>query len=147
MPIPSRKAARYNLADELFPLLTAVDTGASYAYEPADFKGKSPVVYLCSDGSDRPPFTNAGIKTTFYFNLHLLVLYADLEGKLWYEKDAADGLDDLECQLTDAMTQKRMTPGKWKNLFRDGRSRADLPEIIGGEMYLHEIITVGMEVF
>lgn len=140
--ISDRKAARA----ALYTLLAAALTNASagYKYSPHEFKGVSPVFYISSSGTESVPFTGRGVKNRFFLNVHLLALYAIDD--TYTEEVAENALDDLENQLRLALAGNRKT-ADWQDIRYTGRSSADEPLVIGGELYLHEIIPLVMEVY
>lgn len=140
--ITNRKEAR----STLYTLLAASLTGAQagYKYAAHDFGGASPVFYLSSSGTESTPMTGRGVKNRFFINVHLLTLYAS--GDVYTEEIAEDTLDLLEDQLRQAMAVNRKT-ADWQDARFAGRSSADAPLMVGGELYLHEVISIVMEAY
>jgi len=109
-----------------------------------DFGGKTPVATVLSAGSDRPPMTMEGGRTTFFLSLNNWVLYSSEEDS-WTEQDAEDKMDDLERQVAEFVHSNRRTTS-WDYLAYDSRSIIrTIP--IGGDMYLHEQFSIRVEVF
>lgn len=115
-----------------------------YRYQIGDFRGQSPVGVLTSAGTKRERMTFMGSKATFFFDLHLFVLYAD-PGTTWDEEDAEDALDDIEAEVA-ALLDANQRSADWEAIDYADRSTA-LPVVIGGAEYKHEIIPLSVEVF
>jgi hypothetical protein len=139
---PSRKKFRADLKDEISPLLTSLQKQDDFfQYEPASYGARSPIVFLRPSGSSTQGHTRTDDDTTFYVELHVLALYGDMVGKVYNEEAATDLLDDIEQQVRDAVKIKRRVEGKWQDLSIDGRT-AITNEPVGGDLYLHESITL-----
>lgn len=142
----NRKIVRQALA----ALLTTNLTGSGnplqqlYRYQVGDFRGQSPVGVLTSAGTKRERMTFMGSKATFYFDLHLFVLYAD-PGTTWDEEDAEDALDDIEAEVAALLDANQRTTN-WEALDYAERTLA-APVVVGGDEYKHEIIPLQVEVF
>jgi hypothetical protein len=136
----SRKVFRADLKTELAPLMPSVPSGNFFQYEPATYNGVSPIVFLRSDGSEHEEITKA-TNSDFFIQVHILTLYGDVQGGTYNEEDATDLLDDVEQELSAAVETKRVVRDKWQKLFFVNRSTVD-PQPVGGELYLHEVITL-----
>lgn len=142
----NRKVVRQALAS----LLTTNLAGSGlplqelYRYQVGDFGGQSPVAVLTSAGTRRERLTFQGSKATFFFDLHLFVLYAEPAAD-WNEENAEDALDDIEAEVAALLDANQRT-ATWEALDYAERSTA-LPVVIGGAEYKHEIIPVSVEVF
>lgn len=143
----SRKQARADLKAYLQPLMTLVAAQDFYAFEPADYKGRSPVVFLSSGGASHNKTVLKALDSTFFVNVHLLTLYADMQASTYNEEDASDLLDDMEQQLSAAVEAKPVYPTKWQELAYEDRTIADEPQQIGGELYLHEVVTLRVRMY
>lgn len=141
----SRKQFREDLKTELGPLLTSVPTGNFYDYEPATYFGRSPVVFLRPDGVEHEEVTKA-LNSDFFIQVHIMTLYADLQGNVYNEENATDLLDDIESELSAAVQTKRVVTNKWQKLSYERRSTVD-PQPVGGDLYLHEVITLRGRMF
>lgn len=141
MPTANRKTLRTDLKTELAPAFSSmlVDADDFYKYEPASYHGHSPVVFLASSGAEHPEVTKA-LNSVFFVDVHLLALYKDSAG-VYTEEQAADLLDDLEQTLSSAVEAKRVVANKWQKLSIEARSFAE-PTPVGGELYLHEVVTL-----
>jgi hypothetical protein len=137
----SRKTFRTDLKAELAPLISSLQSQSDFfKYEPANYNKRSPIVFLRPAGSEHPRHTRVS-DSDFFIEAHLLVLYADLDSGTYNEEDSTDLLDDLEQQLTEAVDTKRRVADKWQDLSILGRSDVN-PEPVGGELYLHEVVTL-----
>lgn len=142
----NRKTLRTDLKTELAPLMTSLQSADDfYRYEPASYNKKSPIIFLRSKGAEHPEVTKK-LNSEFFIEVHLLTLYADMVTGTYAEEAASDLLDDLENQLSAAVEAKRVVSNKWQKLSIEGRSDA-LPEPIGGEMWLHEVVTLQASLF
>ena len=141
--IADRKAARQALKTLLSTNLT--NAVAGYEYAPHDLKGESPAFYISSSGSDPTPLTGKGVKNKFHLNVHLLALYSTND--TYTEAEAENALDDLENQLRQTIAANRRSAANWQDLRYAGKSNADQPILIGGELYLHEIVPIVMETY
>src|SRR5512143_3429201 len=92
-------------------------------YEPASFRGTSPLVYLTSAGSHPIPETRTSDDTTLFLNVHFVVLYGDTEGEVYNERDATDLLDDMDAALRQALADHRRLEDKWQFASYAGRSQ------------------------
>ncbi|MDD2921791.1 MAG: hypothetical protein PHQ36_05840 [Anaerolineales bacterium] len=143
----SRKQLRADLKAYFSPLITALQSEDDfYKYEPADYKSRSPIVFLNSGGAAHPAHTKA-LDSEFLINVHLLALYADLNGGIYNEEAASNLLDDMEQQLSAAVEAKRTYPGKWQFIGFEGDSQADEPQQVGGDLYLHEVVTLRVRMY
>ena len=140
--ITDRKSARQILKTLLAANLT--NAVAGYDYAPHDFAGVSPVFYISSSGSEPVPFTGKGVKNKFHLNVHLLALYSSNDA--YTEAEAENALDDLENQLRQTIAANRKT-ADWQDIRYAGKTNADQPILIGGELYLHEIVPIVMETY
>lgn len=142
----SRKTFRTDLKAELAPLLTSLQSQNDFfKYEPANYNQRSPIVFLRPAGSEHPRMTRVS-NSEFFVEAHILVLYADMTNSAYNEEDATDLLDDLEQQLTEAVDTKRVVANKWQDLSIVGRSTVE-PEPVGGELYLHEVVTLSGKLY
>jgi len=116
-----------------------------YQSNQADFDGKTPVAALMSTGSGPTPLTGRGLKKTFFYTLNIWVLSVS-EDDDWTLQDAENQLDDLRGQVDDFIGKNQRVKGKWEMLTFDDRS-VILDDTLGGEMYLHEVVPLRMEVF
>jgi hypothetical protein len=143
-------SSRQTSREALAALLSAGLTGtgkpvqAVYAYKIGDFKGQSPVTCVTSGGSARK---RDGMESVFYNRFRLIiqnyVLYADPSAG-WTEQNAEDRLDLIEKSIAEVLLANPST-ANWIWLEYDGQSQV-LEAVIGGEMYLLEIIPVIVEV-
>jgi hypothetical protein len=115
---------------------------AVYAYNVGDFQGQSPVTTVTSGGTRRYEGDyGVEFENEFYLVINNYVLYAD-PGTGWGEDDAEERLDLIEQSLANLFKTNRSHPsGTWEWLEYDGRSQV-IEAIIGGEMYLVEMIPV-----
>lgn len=136
----NRKDARNALGAALSPLMTSAQQ--VYAFYPHDFGGQSPVVFLTSAGTRREKLTGQGYEVVYLINAHLAVWYGDGQ-EAWDEQQAEDLLDDLEGQLADAvLTIELAHTGGIKTLRQGPESNANETLIVGGTMYLHEVVSL-----
>ncbi len=137
----SRKTFRTDLKAELAPLMSSLQSQSDFfRYEPANYNKRSPIVFLRPAGSEHPRKTRVS-DSDFFVEAHLLVLYADLNNGTYNEEDSTDLLDDLEQQLVEAVDTKRRVDNKWQDLSIYARSEVNA-EPVGGELYLHEVVTL-----
>ena len=142
MTMADRQVIREALATAL--LIAIPDYEEVIGHTTQDFGGKTPVATVLSAGSDRPPMTAVGGRSTFFYSLNHWVLYAS-EDDSWTEQNAEDKMDDLERQLAQFVHANRSTT-HWNDLAYDSRSIIrNIP--IGGDTYLHEQFSIKVEVF
>ena len=141
----SRKQIRRALADIL---RTIPQLQATYHYKPHSFQSQSPVVYITSSGSFPVALTGRGFTGPVYVNLHICTLYATAAGEqfIYTEEAAEDTMDDIEAEIRNALKDKRRVDALWQGLKWSQRSSADNPLIVDGDLYLHELIPLELEV-
>ena len=116
-----------------------------YGYLKGDFGQQSPVVVVCSAGSEREKRTNSTrTRNYFYFHVITFTLYSQ-ESSSWGEDDAADRTDLLEKTIYDTIESNKSN-SYWADLSVDGKTEID-PVMISGEEYQREIILVKVLVF
>lgn len=102
-------------------------------------KGMSPLLYVTSASSERPPLTVRSKKSEFELDIFVLVLLADPTNALWTEEMAEDVLDDVEAQFPGLLVKYRSKSGLWASVdYADKTSVERLP--LGGYDYLIEDI-------
>ena len=141
----SRKQTRTDLRDELAPLVTSVPSHNFYRYEPQDYLGKSPVVFLRSIGAEHPKVTKTS-NSIFLVEAHILTLYADYTNEVYQEEESSDLLDEIEKQIATAVDTKRVVPDKWTDLAIEGRTIID-DQPAGGVLYLHEAVLLRVSLY
>lgn len=137
-----RKVCRQALATLLASSVTLEQ--AVYNYQVGDFQGQSPVLVVTSAGTEQTPGDFEGDDTTFYFNIHVFVLYADPDAS-WTEQNAEDTLDDIEKQIRAMIADNQVT-ANWSMIRLADRS-VTRPIVIGGDEYRHEVFPVAAEVY
>lgn len=136
---------RETIRDALTTILTTALVGAGkpaqavYGYQPADFRGQSPVVTISSGPIMRPPMTIAGNAVECILDIHVFVLYDD--GGTWNEDDAEDRLDLIECTIADTLQTYRRHPNYWQRAVYEGETETG-SLAIGGDEYRIERIRV-----
>jgi hypothetical protein len=138
----SRKEAREALATMLQNSVPSAE--AVYAYKIGNFEGKSPVLAVLSAGTMRTPITFAGLRPTFYLEIHNFVRDA-IEAQGWTEEDVENTLDQVEEEIGRAFELNR-TSEIWQAIDYDSPSTIR-DVVIAGVPYVEEIIPVKMEVF
>ena len=141
----SRKAIRKKLKELLEGISLLQD---AYHYKPHTFEGQSPVIYITSSGTNTRWLTGQGFQNSIYVNLHICTLYASTLGETiaYQEEQAEDLLDDIEAAIRNVLKDNAAVAGHWQGLRYFDRSNADTPMLIEGDLYLHEIIPLVMEV-
>lgn len=142
---------RATVRGQLAALLTTglVGTGkpvqAVYSYRIGDFGGRSPIVIVTSDGSDRSKLAQVSrAKTTFSFIVYVFVVYNTMDGN-WTEGDAETRLDLIEKTISQIVIENDSVPGQWAILSRS-ESKTDDVEL-GGALYRREIIPVEVTLY
>ena len=136
----SRKVARNALGDALAGKMPTAKT--VYPYYPHDFAGESPVVFLSSSGTARTKLTGRGYEVTHQINVHLCVWYGDGQAN-YNELQAEDLLDQLEEELSAAVLEiEAAHTGNLRTVRFVARSDANETLPVGGDLYLHEIVTI-----
>jgi hypothetical protein len=137
---------RKTLREALATLLAAelVGTGkpvnAVYSYQVADFKGKSPVVFVTSAGAwRRNPEHSTRPTSVAYLDVNILVLYSDGTPS-WTEQHSEERLDLIEKKIGEVVANNSEDPAQpW--MFLDFASRSEVTSVvIGGKDYSWEII-------
>lgn len=137
-----RKTLREALATLLTTALvgTGLPVNAVYAYQVADTKGKSPVVFVTSAGSwRRNPEKSSRPTSIAYLDVNILVLYSD--GTVnWTEQHSEERLDLIEKKIGEIVVNNSDNPAQpWMSLDFAGRSEVT-SVVIGGKDYSWEII-------
>jgi hypothetical protein len=137
-----RKVLREALATLLATALvgTGLPVNAVYAYQVADFKGKSPVVFVTSAGAwRRNPEHSARSTSIAYLDVNVLVLYSDGTAS-WTEQHSEERLDLIEKKVGEVVANNSENPAQpW--MFLDFAGRSEVTSVvIGGKDYSWEII-------
>lgn len=147
MGVINRQAVR----DSLATILGAVLVGdgklceAIYNYRTDNFNGASPVIVVCSRGSDRDKMTQVSVvNTDVLLYIYTFVLYTD--GGTWTPALSEDRLDDIEALITDTMYANFNNPGIWVSIDFDQQSQVE-PIVIGDEMYQREMFFVKADAY
>ena len=143
----TRETARDALASLLSTALVGAGKSAQafYGYPVADFQQQSPVVVLCSAGSERLMGTMATRRqSVLHFDIISFTLYADAASN-WSEADAEDKLDAIESVVDDTI-QANLVTDDWADIGYDGKSSTG-NVTIGGEQYRYEVIPITVTVY
>lgn len=137
-----RKTLRESLATLLAAELvgTGKPVSAVYSYQVADFKGKSPVVFVTSAGSHRRnPEKSQRDTSLAYLDVNILVLYSDGTAN-WTEQHSEERLDLIEKKVGEIVVNNSDNPTlPWMELDFAGRSEVT-SVVIGGKDYSWEIV-------
>jgi hypothetical protein len=137
---------RKTLRESLATLLAAELVGAGkpvsavYAYQVADTKGKSPVVFVTSAGAwRRNPEHSTRAGSIAYLDVNILVLYSDGTTS-WTEQHSEERLDLIEKKIGEVVANNSENPAQpW--MFLDFAGRSEVTSVvIGGKDYSWEII-------
>jgi hypothetical protein len=143
---PARKYVAELLEDALVGDNKPVD--AVYPYQVYDIGSLSKVVFVSSGPSTRRQLGFGGelCRTQILLDLHLLVLYSDIESG-WTDEHAEDALDEIEAMIADVV-QANMTSEYWSIISynEEGLGVSD-SVAISGKVYKREIVSLRMEVF
>lgn len=137
-----RKVLREALATLLTTQLVGVGlpVNAVYAYQVADTKGKSPVVFVTSAGSwRRNPEHSTRPTSIAYLDVNILVLYSDGTAS-WTEQHSEERLDLIEKMIGEVVANNSENPAMpW--MFLDFAGRSEVTSVvIGGKDYSWEIV-------
>lgn len=143
MAVASRETCRDGLAALLTSGVTAAQ--AVYAYQVGDFAQLMPVVRVLSSGGARPPMTQQGVRSVFYFEVQWFVLNVDPEAG-WTEANAEDKLDEVENQIMATIDSNDGKTAYWDALELADRSQVT-KGVVGGRTYLIESVIVAAHVF
>jgi len=143
---------RKTIRDRLASLIEAKvgDAGSAiveevYNYRTDNFDGKSPVVVVCSRGSDRRKMTEVStVNTDVLLYIYIFVLHTD--GDTWGPDDSEDRLDLIEKQIHDCMVDNFHDDGYWISIGIDQQSQVD-SIVIGDEMYQRETMFVKADAY
>lgn len=147
MTPPNRSEARVVLAELLEAGVSSAQ--AVYHYQADDFGGQSPVVCVTSRASDRKRLTLGDTRgqAAFGYDLHTFVLYRDPENpEAWTPAQAEDALDLIEQEIFAVVLANPKTAA-WRAIAYAEPTEARDTVIIGGVIYLHEVIPVAVSVF
>lgn len=144
--IANRKEAREAIYGLIFDQLPSAQ--AVFDHQPVSFAAGSPIAYLSSAGSARPPLTGQGARHQFFISAHIVVLFSDPNSSPVYTNDQAeDSLDLIESELYAAIRGNRRKENFWQDLRYMERTLAEDVIVVGGATYFHEIIPLIMEVY
>lgn len=110
-----------------------------------DLEGETPVAVLLSSGSMRDRMTAQGLKSTFYYDLNMYVLYSSPDDD-WTPEKAEDKMDDLESQIAAMIVDTSRATPNWGSIAYVGRSNV-VTILVKGKAYLREVIPLAVEVF
>jgi len=133
----NRKDIRSKALALLIPHLSAAQEVLKH--KPSKIEGQTPIVYLTSSGSNRPPLTSRGLKSQVMLNIHILVLQSK-EDENYTNENSEDLLDDLEFGVALFVETSQRAEGSWISIDYDGKTNADNVIIEEGHVYTHEII-------
>lgn len=142
---------RATVRKRLATLLTAtlVGTGklceAVYAYKTDEFAGMTPIVVVCSRGSDRDKITAVSVvNTDVLLYIYIFVLLTD--GSTWTATLSEDRLDAIEKVISDTMYDNYYDEGNWISIDFDQQSQVEAV-VIGDEAYQREVFFVKADAF
>lgn len=141
------KDIRNGIADEIFPLITLVDSADRLPYLPGTFNSHSPLICLAKEEDESPSLTNSGDQVSFYVPVWIMALYTDQNGVSYDAQDAHNLMSDIKSQLREAIITKRKVSGKWQKVTQDGRSQVLQPFPVAGDVYILEIVILKVEVY
>jgi hypothetical protein len=106
----------------------------------AEPKGQSPLVYITSGSTQRPPLTVRQKMAQFTIVVYSLVILYDPQNPKWTEEMAEDLVDDIEAGVKDAVENNPKQQGLWTSLeyIESGTLVERAP--LGGNDYLVEMI-------
>ncbi len=108
----------------------------------ADPKGQSPLVYITSGNSDRPPLTVRQKQAIFRIELYSLVLLVDPNNREWTELMAEDLLDDIESMVKHVVESNPKAENLWTSAeYVEGGTTIERVPLAGHD-YLVEMIPV-----
>ena len=113
-----------------------------------DSIGKNwPILAFEATGSRRVRAQFTSLQSTFYFNVYIIVLYADKkEG--WTKAQADDTVDAMEHEFATFVEANPKSAGNWNNLAYGDRSIVTPPITdMGGRRYVFEQIPIAVEVY
>lgn len=108
----------------------------------SDPQGKTPIVAVLSDGTERIVFTFQGSRPVFHLVVQSLVLAEEATG--YTAANAEDKLDLVEKSITDLVDANRRTTS-WEDIRQEDRGQV-LDVTIGGHAYLLETIPYAVKV-
>jgi hypothetical protein len=138
-----RQVARYGLAQLLREALVSTYAQAVYHYLLADFGGRSPVVVVASEGTQRQQYTAQGTRPTYHYTVHTFTRYA-VSGTSWDEEDAELRMDILEREIGAVLEANKGRTVYWKSIDYGEMSTCG-SVTVGGFEYRHEHLPVTVE--
>ena len=111
----------------------------------ANPKGQSPLVYITSGGSDRPPLTIRQKQAIFRIEIYSLTLLVDPNNNEWTEEMAEDLLDDIEARIKHVVESNPKMDKLWTSVeyIEGGTTIERVP--LAGHDYLVEMIPVNFK--
>jgi len=109
-----------------------------------DMAAGTPLVAVLSAGSTRTRMTGQGVRSTFKFEIHTLVLSVSDDSSTWTEANAEDRLDLIDKTVADWFESNP----KGTNYGYAALDESSIDEVaVGGESYLLEVTPVTVEVY
>lgn len=140
----SRKSVRGAVLTALDPYAASADV--TFDYKPDTLNGRFPAVAIEAAGSERQAARfGGGFNTTFFYTIHLFILYAK-PGE-WTKAQADDALDTLEHEVAQFVEANKRNDGNWEELRYNGQTVILDDVDMGGERYLNEQIPISVQVY
>jgi len=138
----NREAVRDGLVSVFADLVSDEVVQEVVGHRVSDPQGKTPIVAVLSDGTERIPFTFQGSRPVFHLVVQVLVLAEDASG--YTEADAEDRLDLVEKSIAELIDANRQT-ALWNSISQAERGQV-YDVSIGGHAYLLESIPYAVKV-
>jgi hypothetical protein len=126
-------------------IATAIPSATVLKYRKADPKGVSPLIMVCSGGTNRPRATLKGSFPVHTIRIYSLVLHSD-PGTGWTEELAEDLLDAHEEVISQVLDDNQKVEGVWQRISYTDASEAERVQI-GGVSYLLEVMLLDVQEF
>lgn len=135
----SRRVLRQTFHQILTNELTQIPAANIKASRLVNPQGLSPLIYITSSGSERPPLTTRLSKSAILLDVFVLVLLVDAANPSWTEDKAENLLDDIEAQIPDILREHVSYKDLWNDVrYAQASSVERVP--LGGYDYIVEDI-------
>jgi hypothetical protein len=145
--VVSRQVIRDRLASHLTTALVGAGKLAQNVlnYRTDNFEGATPMVVVCSRGSDRDKMAEVSVvNTDVLLYIYTFVLYSDED--TWGPDDAEDRLDEIEKVISDTMYDNFHDDGYWISIDFDQQSQVETV-VIGSLEYMREVFFVKADAY
>jgi hypothetical protein len=106
----------------------------------SSFNGKSPVLVLGSNGTDRTQYAGNLPSPVFGIDIFVFSILKDIE-RNFTELDSEDAMDDIEFQISQLVAQNQVAD-EWQSITYSTPTQIDPSIMIDGNEYNCEVISL-----